>query len=259
MKRMMVCVVGLMLVGMTALACEEDSSDGNGASESTAAPTSEGDTPSESSIDPADFKATVDNPLFPLVPGSEHVLEGSETDADTGETVELRVEETVLDEEYEVAGVGVTVVLVREYENGELVEETRDYYAQHLDGTVYYFGEDVDDYEDGEIVGHSGAWLAGEGDALAGIFMPAEPKVGDQFEQERAPGVAEDESEVIAVDQSVETPAGAFEGCVKTEDYAPLDDVTEFKLYCPDVGLVIEQNDEGVTIFELTSMLAPLN
>jgi hypothetical protein len=246
--------LGLALVTTLGLACEEENgNDGaSTATESSDATAADG-TPGESSIDPADFQVTVDNPMFPLVPGAEHVLEGSETDAETGETVELRVEETVLDEDYEVAGVGVTVVLVREYENGDLVEETRDYYAQHVDGTVYYFGEDVDDYEDGEIVGHSGAWLAGEGGALPGIFMPADPQVGVQFEQERAPGVAEDESEVIAVDQAVETPAGAFEGCIKTEDYAPLDDVTEFKFYCPDVGLVVEQNDAGVTIFELVS------
>jgi hypothetical protein len=259
MKSLIVFVVGLAFLAGLGVACEEDSSNGD-AGGSTPAETGTGETPpAEASIDPADFQATVDNRFFPLVVGSQQVLEGSETDADTGETVELRVESTVLDEEYEVAGVPVTVVLVREFENGDLVEETRDYYAQHVDGTVSYFGEDVDDYEDGEIVGHSGAWLAGEGDALPGIFMPADPQVGDQFEQERAPGVAEDESEVIAVDQAVETPAGAFEGCIRTEDYAPLDDVTEFKYYCPDVGLVVEQNDEGVTIFELISSLAPMN
>jgi hypothetical protein len=259
MRKLLLGAAAILLITLAGVACEEDSSNGN-ADSSTPGESTAGETPDgEASIDPAEFQATVDNPFFPLVPGSEHVLEGTETDADTGETVELRVEETVLDEEYEVAGVPVTVVLVREYEDGELVEETRDYYAQHVDGTVYYFGEDVDDYEDGEIVGHSGAWLAGEGDALPGIFMPADPQVGDQFDQERAPGVAEDESKVLVVDQAVETPAGAFEGCIKTEDYAPLDDVTEFKFYCPDAGLVVEQNDEGVTIFELTSTLAPLN
>ena len=79
-------------------------------------------------------------------------------------------------------------------------------------------GERVDHYAGGEVVGHGGQWVTGEGDAQAGIFMPADPQVGDEFEQERAPGVAEDQSEILAVDESVETPAGSFSGCIKTED-----------------------------------------
>jgi hypothetical protein len=75
--------------------------------------------------------------------------------------------------------------------------------------------------------------------------MPAEPKVGDAFEQERAPGVAEDQSKVVAEGLEVRTPAGTFSDCIKTEDYAPLDDVTEFKFYCPDVGLVREEPPGG--------------
>jgi hypothetical protein len=103
----------------------------------------------------------------------------------------------------------------------------------------------VDDYEGGKVVGHKGQWLAGKDNAKPGIFMPAEPKVGDAFEQERAPGVAEDESKVVAAGLEVQTPAGTFSDCIKTEDYAPLDDVTEFKFYCPDVGLVREEPPDG--------------
>jgi hypothetical protein len=190
-------------------------------------------------IDPADYQSAVDNPLFPLTPGTELVYEGEEDGA------ELRVEWKVLEETKTVADVEATVVEVKEYEDGELVEATEDYYAQGEDGTVYYMGEKVDDYEDGEIVGHSGQWLAGEGENQPGIFMPADPPVGDEFDQERAPGVAEDRSTVVAVGETVTVPAGTFEDCIKTEDYAPLDDVTEFKYYCPDVGLVKEEFADG--------------
>jgi hypothetical protein len=75
--------------------------------------------------------------------------------------------------------------------------------------------------------------------------MPADPKVGDEFEQERAPGVAEDRSEVVAVGLKVRTQAGRFDRCIKTKDFAPLDNNTEFKYYCAGVGLVREQYPEG--------------
>jgi hypothetical protein len=205
----------------------------------------EGEPPADSSIDPADFQATVDNAFFPLSALGPTVFEGEEQDSETGEIIEIRVESTVLAETDIVAGVEVTVVEVKDFEDGELVELTLDYYAQRDDGTVYYLGERVDDFEDGELVGHEGQWLAGEGDNLPGIFMPASPEVGDEFEQERAPGVAEDQSKVIAVDQTVTTPAGTFTGCIKTEDFDPIGDVTEFKYYCPDVGLVKEESVDG--------------
>jgi hypothetical protein len=194
-----------------------------------------GVTETAATLNPDDFQATVDNQFFPLVPGTKLVYEGMEEDA------ELRVESTVLEETDTIAGIEVTVVEVMDFEDGELVESTKDYYAQHTDGTVYYMGERVDDYEDGQVVGHGGQWITGEEGAHAGIFMPADPQVGDEFEQERAPGVAEDRSEIIAVDESVETPAGSFTGCIRTEDFDPIGGATENKLYCPEVGLVREE------------------
>jgi hypothetical protein len=193
----------------------------------------------------ADFSPVVTNPFFPLAALRSTRYEGEETDPDDGETVAIRVEETVLPETRQVAGVEVTVVEVKEYEDGEIVELTHDFYAQHRDGTVYYFGEEVDDYEDGQVVGHSGEWLAGEGENQPGVFMLPDPRVGDVFEQERAPGIAEDRSTVIAVAEAIEVPAGSFDGCIRTEDVNPLDDETEQKVYCPGVGLVREEA-EGV-------------
>lgn len=196
-------------------------------------------------VNPADFSPVVDNPLFPLTSTDMRVYEGEETASDNGDTVATRVESTVQPGTETIAGVEVTVVKEDDYEDGELVESTLDYYAQHKDGTVYYFGERVDEYEGGKIVGHHSQWLTGEGGAQPGQFMPADPQVGVEFAQEIAPGVAEDQSKVVAVIETVTVPAGAFTGCLKTEDYDPLDDVTEFKYYCPDVGLVREQLENG--------------
>ena len=179
------------------------------------------------------------------------MFEGEERDPDTGETIRTRLESTVLPETDVVAGVEVTVVQEKEYEDGELVESTLDYFAQDRDGTVYYLGERVDEYEDGKVVGHGGEWLAGEGRNEPGIFMPSQLTIGDVFEQERAPGVAEDRSKVVATDQTVTTPAGSFGDCIKTEDLNPLDNVTEFKFYCRSVGLVREEFPGGQ--LELTS------
>jgi hypothetical protein len=197
------------------------------------------------SAGPSGLSATVDHPLIAFDSVRLAVFEGTEGDPDTGETVEIRVESEVLEETDTVAGEPVTVVLVKDFEDGELVEETRDYYAQDAEGAVWYMGEHVDDYEDGRIVGHDGQWFAGRRGAVAGLFMPVDPQVGQLFEQERAPGVAEDRSTVVDLGRRVTTPAGRFSGCIKTRDEAPLDRLVEFKFYCPGVGLVREVGQTG--------------
>jgi hypothetical protein len=173
------------------------------------------------------------------------VFAGSERDPETRKTVRTRVVTRVLRGTRTIAGVRSAIVGVREYEDGELVESTQDYYAQHADGSVFYMGERVDDYEDGKVTGHGGQWFAGRRGAQPGLFMPTRPEVGQFFEQERAPGVAEDRSTVVDLGRRVTTPAGRFSGCVKTKDDAPLDNLTEFKFYCPGVGLVREITQSG--------------
>lgn len=227
MNRYAAALIALALAAVSALSC------GGGGDEEPAA------------VNPADFQAEVDNPFFPLSSLGPKVFEGEERDPDTGETIEIGLGSTVLPDTDVVAGVEVTVLEEKDYEDGELVERTLDYFAQHRDGSVYYFGERVDVYEDGEVVGHEGQWLAGEGGNEPGVFMPAQLSVGQMFEQEKAPGVAEDRSTVVALNESVMTPAGSFSDCVKTEDFSPLDNVTEFKYYCRDVGLVREEPPDG--------------
>jgi len=197
-------------------------------------------------LEPSDFSTYVDNPLFPLSTLGPKVFEGQETDPDTGETVATRLESTVLDKTRKVAGVEVLVLEEIAYEDGEVIEVALDYFAQHENGDVYYFGEKVDNYVDGKIDNHDGAWLAGKKGAQAGIVMPAHPFVGQLIKNELAPGIAEDEALFLALNESVSTPAGDFTGCAKTEDSSPLDpSIFDFKFYCPGVGLAREDSVNG--------------
>jgi len=184
-------------------------------------------------ISPADFQIRIDNPLFPLSSLRPKVFEGEERNPETGEAIKTRLESTAMPQTTVVAGVEVMVLQEKNYENGELVESTLDYFAQRKDSSVYYFGELVDGYDGGKIVGHKGQGLAGEGRNQPGVFTPARPTAGATFEQEQAPGVAEDRSKVVATDVTVTTPAGTFTGCIKTEDFSSIDHTTEYKYTAP--------------------------
>jgi hypothetical protein len=238
MKSIMTGALAAILV-VAFLACGDD--DDSGVSR-TATPAA-----GQATINPGDFTTSISNTFFPIGGQSRLVFEGEEIDPETGDAIETRVEMTVLNDEKTVAGVKVLVVRDEAFEDGELVESTLDYFAQHKDGSVYYFGEDVENYEDGELLNTDGSWLAGEGDNQPGIIMPPDPAVGEKFQQEKAPGIAEDEMTVKSVTESVTVPAGTFTGCVKTEDVNPLDanGHIEFKYYCPEVGFALEEFDEG--------------
>jgi hypothetical protein len=185
-------------------------------------------------LEECDFSSTGGNDYFVLNPGQQLVLEGEEDGAE----IELVI--TALDETKTVDGVETRIVEERESEDGEIIEISRNYFAECTQtGDVFYFGEDVDNYEDGVLINHDGAWLAGVDGARAGLFVPAEPEVGFKHYQEVAPGVAEDRAEVISIDETLETPAGTFENVLKTEETTPLEpDAREFKLYAPGIGLI---------------------
>ena len=154
---------------------------------------------------------------------------------------------TVIAETKTVDGVETRVVEERETEGGELIEVSRNYFA--IDKTtndVYYFGEDVDIYKGGKVVGHGGAWLSGVGGAKFGMMMPGKPKVGDRFYQELAPKVAMDRCEVVALSETIKTPAGAFKDCLRTKETSPLERGASVKVYAPGVGMV--RDDEFMLV-----------
>ncbi|HXV46333.1 MAG TPA: hypothetical protein VD736_06640 [Nitrososphaera sp.] len=174
------------------------------------------------------------NDYFFLEPGYELVLEG----VDEGEEVVLII--TVLEQTKEVDGTETRIVEERESADGELVEVSRNFFAICVEtGDIFYFGEEVDDYEDGEIVSHEGEWEAGVNDARAGLIVPGNPEVGMKYYQEVAPSVAEDRAEVLSLSEELETPAGDFEDVLKVEETTPLEPgVEEYKFHAPGVGLI---------------------
>jgi hypothetical protein len=191
-------------------------------------------------LDPADFVDVVDNPYFPLVPGTTWVYEGE----DAGETERIEVE--VLGETREIEGITATVVRDTVYVDGELAEDTYDWYAQDKDGNVWYLGEDTHEYENGVAINAKGAWEYGKDGALPGIVMLADPQVGDAYRQEYYEGEAEDLGEVLANDATVEIQLGTYEDVVVTEDWNPLDpEVVEEKSYASGIGLIREEKTAG--------------
>lgn len=183
-----------------------------------------------------------------LEPGLVLVLEGEEED-DEGEMVMLEVIISVLEETEMVDGVECRVVEERESEDGELVEVSRNFWALCQEtGDIFYFGEDVDDYEDGQIVGHEGAWRAGEDGAEPGIILPGRFVTGMRYYQEVAPGVALDRAEHGEMGLMVETDAGTFEDCAAVNDSSDFEpDADDVKIYCPGIGQVTDQELELVS------------
>jgi hypothetical protein len=173
------------------------------------------------------------NPYFILEPGFQLLLEGGLE----------RLLITVLDETVEVDGVLTRVVEEREWRNGQLIEVSRNFYAHcQENGDVYYFGEEVDMFKDGKLDSHSGAWLAGEANARAGLIMPGSPILGMKYYQEIALNVAMDRAEIVALEEPVVTPAGEFKALMTKEGTAlnPLE--VEYKAYAPEIGLIQDAN-----------------
>jgi hypothetical protein len=233
--------LAVLASGVGLVACGGDD-DGDGASEQSSAADGlpQGSEPIE--IDPADFTTEIDNPYWPMTPGSRWVY--SETDS---EGTEQRVVVTVTDRTKQIAN-GVEARVVRDVvsEDGQPVEITDDWYAQDSDGNIWYMGEDTAEYENGKLVTRAGSFEAGVDGAQPGIIMPAQPQEGQTFRQEYYEGEAEDEGEIVLLGQQAEVPAGHFTDVVMTKDTNPLEPkVLEFKFYAPDVGPVLAVSVSG--------------
>lgn len=189
--------------------------------------------PWEPVIDPANFVTTFTNPYFPIIPGRTMVYTG-EVD---GEWDSIEVYET--DQSIQIMGIQCAVVEFREWINGELAEVAYDWYAQDRDGNVWYFGELVNNYENGTPVDNGGSWTAGEDDALPGIVMKATPQIGDHYYQEFYEGEAVDQATVLSLTESITVPFGNYTNVLKTEDWTDLEPgKTEHKFYAPGVGQI---------------------
>ena len=183
------------------------------------------------------------NRYFVLEPGFQEVLEGEED----GAPVHLTI--TVLDQTQVINGIRTRVVEERELQNGELAEVSRNYFAICMEtNTVFYFGEDVDIYQNGRIVDHPGVWHAGVNGAKAGPVMPGIILLGSRYQQEVAPPVAMDRAEITSMGNVITTRAGTFQDCVGTLETSPLEPGTsETKFYAPGIGLVKNEGLELVS------------
>ncbi len=187
-------------------------------------------------LDPADFTTEIDNPYWPMTPGTRWTYR--EVDE---EGKELQVVVVVTTETKKIAN-GITARVVRDTvtQDGQLIEDTFDWYAQDKDGNVWYLGEDTAEFENGQITTKSGSFEAGVDGAEAGIAMPAEPRPGLKYRQEYYKGEAEDNGEVLSTKEMAEVPFGLFKKVLLTKDTITIEpDVLEYKLYAKNVGPVL--------------------
>jgi hypothetical protein len=188
-------------------------------------------------IDPANFTSRIDNPYFPLKPGTVFVYEGTTGGskvhsefAVTGNTVQI---------------LGVTTVEVHDtvLTDGELTEDTLDWFAQDRNGNVWYFGENTEELTGGRPFSLDGTFTAGIDGAKAGIVMKAHPAPTDFYRQEFALDNAEDYASVASLGETVSVPAGTFSGVLRTHETTPLEpDLMEDKWYAPGVGNVLTRD-----------------
>jgi hypothetical protein len=238
MNRSLLPALALLLVAVVGCGAEDEPSPGSAASRGPS-PLPTGD--QKVDLDPADFTAGSDHRYFPLEPGRQWTYR----EVEDGATLEVVV--TVSSETYTVAaGVEARVVRDTVTEDGELIEDTLDWYAQDSDGNVWYLGEQTAEFENGKLATREGSFEAGKDGAQAGIIMPAEPVAGMAYRQEYLAGEAEDNGAVLATGQQVETEAGHWDDALLTADSITLEpDVLEYKIYAPDVGLALTLDVSG--------------
>jgi len=215
-------------------------------------------TPYAPTIRTADFTDSrgranaIDNPLFPLVPGTTFTYEGEKDGAP------LRDVMTVTSTSRTIMGVPVRVVRDTAYSNGILAEDTFDWYAQDDAGNVWYFGEDTTEYApDGTVITKFGSWEAGVGDNLPGILMEAQPSAGDTYRQEYAPGVAVDMATILSRGKHITVPAGSYDNVLETKEFSCIESGSDHKFYAPGTGLIrelaVSAGRENISLVSVTN------
>jgi hypothetical protein len=184
-------------------------------------------------LDPANFVAVIDNPYWPMTPGTTWTYRETDNEGTTRDVVVTVTNDTKAIE-------GIKAVVVRDVvtSQGELQEDTYDWYAQDKAGNVWYLGEDTTRYEGG-TTSKEGSWEAGVDGGQAGVIVPADPRAGMKFRQEFYAGHAEDQVEILSTDEHSQVLFGSYDHVMKTQDTTPLEpDLVEQKYYATGVGPV---------------------
>jgi hypothetical protein len=193
------------------------------------------------SLDPANFSADIDNPYWPMKPGTRWIYRGTEGNRPIKEVVVATTKTR------KIAN-GITARVMRDtaYRDGKLVEDTFDWYAQDQDGNVWYLGEDTAEFKNGKVANTGGSFEAGVDGALPGIIMPGDPRPGMKYRQEYYKGEAEDNGEVLSTSETAKLPAGHFVNMLLTKDTVAHDSNSlEYKFYARDVGPVLSLGVTG--------------
>jgi len=245
--RFQALAIAAALIVVFAAGCNTNGSESAGSdqSQSGAGSGSQRDLPQGAEtvdLDPKNFSTRIDNPYWPMDPGTRWTY--SETDQ---EGSKLEVVVTVSDQTKKIAN-GVTARVVRDTvtEDGAIVEDTFDWYAQDKEGNIWYLGENTAEFENGKLKTKEGSFEAGVDGAKPGIIMPADPQDGMQYRQEYYKGVAEDNGEVLSTDEMVQVPAGHFDEALLTKDTITIEpNVLEYKLYAKGVGPLLTLGVSG--------------
>jgi hypothetical protein len=190
---------------------------------------------------PSGFTARVDNPWFPLRPGTTYVYRGVKDGQPSRDVL------TVTRMTTRIAGVPCVVVHDRLYLRGRLRERTTDWYSQDSQGNVWYFGEVTAELDrQGRVTSTEGTWRAGRDGAKAGIYMPAQPRPGQSGRQEFYKGQAEDHFQIVSLRAGVRVPYVSSMKALLTKEWTPLEPgVLDHKFYVRGIGTALEQTVKG--------------
>ena len=187
------------------------------------------------------FSARIDNPWFPLRPGTVYRYRGMKDGQPSREVL------TITHQTKTIQGVRCTVVRDLLYTRGRLHERTSDWYAQDAAGNVWYYGEATAELDAaGKVTSTEGSWQAGVHGARAGIYMPAHPRPGQSGRQEYYRGQAEDQFTVVSLSARVRTVAASSNRALLTKEFTRLEPgVLDHKYYVRGIGTVLEQTVRG--------------
>lgn len=204
---------------------------------------------------PEDFTTHIDHPYWPMRPGTTWRY----TERAGREVSTVRV--TVTRRTELVNSVRARVVHDVARSEGQVVEDTRDFYAQDSGGSLWYLGELSRSYEDGQVVSTEGSWRYGRDGAQAGVILPARPVAGCGYREEHRAGEAEDRARILSTSETLRTPTGLHRDVVQTANTTPLEpDVLENKFYARGIGPVLELDlspERGTAVLTRVTHRAP--